>query len=47
MMHCFKANDNIVACALTTFHYGFFAKRLLNQVILDFREEFKFNPDLY
>ena len=40
--------DLITACALTSFDYNSkFAKKMLNQVILEFRDAFSFNPGIY
>ena len=46
--HCLTTKDNITACCLTSFDYlPRFAKKLLNNAILEFRDFFSFNPSIY
>ena len=46
--HCLTTKDHISACALTSLNYQpRFAKKLLNIIILEFRQFFDFNPGLY
>jgi hypothetical protein len=47
-VYCLTARDNISACALVSGNYqARHAKKLLNVVILQFREFFQTNPSLY
>ena len=46
--HCLTTMDDLSGVAITNNAYGaLFAKKLLNQVLLDFRDFFSFNPSMY
>lgn len=46
--HCLTTMDDLSGVAITNTAYGaLFAKKLLNQILLDFRDFFSFNPSMY
>ena len=46
--HCLTTSDDLTAVAITNLGYDQkFAKKLLNQMLLEFREYFSFNPGMY
>lgn len=46
--HCLSSEDDLIAVALTNQDFNStFAKKMLREIILNFRDYFSFNPSLY